>query len=196
LLALDRQVRDCAIAHACDLAVRSRSEVIVPRVDPLALAAHVTLVLRSMLVGSTRCSRYEAQDWLAPACQWDLVVDDLARSVRDGAPDRRHPRSDEWELALGQYIPGLDCSAQLEVARELQRRAWSRAERRTLVFGSGTPSRLEKALGIQPTDPAWEQELAYVLDDAFSGERWELDYLRELDANGLPGSSPGTAEDA
>ena len=39
LLAFGSRVRDCAIAHACDLAVRSRSAVIVPRVDPVALAA-------------------------------------------------------------------------------------------------------------------------------------------------------------
>jgi hypothetical protein len=196
LLALDSRVRDCAIAHACDLAVRSRNAVIVPRVDPTALTAHVASVLRSMMAGGPQCPQSEGQQWLAPACQWDLVVDDLARTVREGPLARRHPRSDEWELALGHYIPGLDCSAQLEALREWQRRAWSRADRRTLIFGFGTPSVLEKVIGIRATDPAWQSELAYVLDDAFTGERWELGYLVELDTNGLPDSSPGSAEDA
>jgi hypothetical protein len=196
LLTLDPRERDCAIAQACDLAVRSRSAAIVPRVDPLALASHVTSVLRSMLAGGARCARSEGQQWLAPACQWDLVVDDLARAVLDGALARRHPRSDEWELALGHYIPGLDCSAQLEAVRVWQQRAWSRPGRRTLIFGSGTPSALEKAIGIRAADPGWESELAFVLDDTLTGERWELGYLVELDTNGLPGSSAGSAGDA
>jgi hypothetical protein len=196
LLAIDPRMRDCAIAHACDLAVRSRSAVIVPRVDPVALAAHVASVLRSMAAGGHRCPQSEGQRWLAPACQWDLVVDDLARAVREGALARRHPHSDEWELALGHYIPGLDCSSQLEAVREWQQRAWSRADRRTLIFGTGTPSAVEKAIGIQVTVPDWQSELAYVLDGAFTGERWELGYLVELDTNGLPDSSPGSAEDA
>ena len=80
--------------------------------------------------------------------------------------------------------------------REWQQRAWSRADRRALIFGTGTPSVVEKALGIQVTDPDWQSELAYVLDGAFTGERWELGYLVELDTNGLPDSSPGSAEDA
>ena len=196
LLAIDARVRDCVIAHACDLAARSRSAVIAARVDPVALAAHVASALRSMAVGGHRCPRSEGQQWLAPACQWDLVVDDLARAVREGAHARRHPRSDEWELALGHYIPGLDCSAQLETVREWQRRAWSRADRRTLIFGTGSPSAVEKAVGIRASERDWQSELAYVLDDAFTGERWELGYLVELDTDGLPDSSSGSAEDA
>jgi hypothetical protein len=188
-------VRDCAIAHACDLAVRSRSAVIVPRVEPAALAAHVASVLRSMAGGGRPCPHSEGQEWLAPACQWDLVADDLARAAREGTYARRHPRSDEWELALGHYIPGVDCSSQLEVVREWQQRAWSRADRRTLIFGTAAPSAVEKAIGIAATDPNWQSELAYVLDDAFTGDRWELGYLVELDTDGLPDSSPGTAED-
>ncbi|HEY6786350.1 MAG TPA: helicase HerA-like domain-containing protein [Trebonia sp.] len=196
LLAIAPRVRDCAIAHACDLAVRSRSAVIGPRVDPAALAAHVASVLRSMAAGGHRCPQSEGQRWLAPACQWDLVVDDLAKAVREGALVRRHPHSDEWELALGHYIPGPDCSSQLESVREWQRLAWSRADQRTLIFGTGTPSAVEKAIGIRASDPNWQSELAYVLDGAFTGERWELGYLVELDTNDLPDSSPGSAEDA
>jgi uncharacterized protein len=196
LLAIGPRVRDCAIAHACDLAVRSRSAVIGPRVDPVALAAHVASVLRSMAAGGHRCPQSEGQRWLAQACQWDLVVDDLAKAVREGALARRHPHSDEWELALGHYIPGLDASSQLEAVREWQRLAWSRADRRALIFGTGAPSAVEKAIGIRASDPDWQSELACVLDSAFTGERWELGYLVELDTNGLPDSSPGSAEDA
>lgn len=57
---------DCALSHAADAAVASRSAAITSRVPVAALAAHVTASLRARVAGAGACAVAEPE-WLAPA---------------------------------------------------------------------------------------------------------------------------------
>jgi hypothetical protein len=177
---LDGRVRDCALGHAAEGAARSRGPAILPRVEPLALAAHVAAVLRDRLADDQRCPREEPQ-WLAPACEWDGVAEALSRGVSDHAAGR-HPRSAEWESAHGRPIPGADCAAQLAVVTAWHEQAWERDSRRRAltIFGGGNPSAVERAAGTRVSAPDWPERIADALDNTVTGYEWALLYLVPL----------------
>lgn len=130
--------RDCAVAHAAEAAAASRTSVLVPRVAPLPLAAHAAGAMRAVLAGEPPCPPEEPQ-WLAPACEWDPVADELRAAVGKGAPGR-HPRNTEWEHAHGRVIPGDDCAAQLAAVTRWQDNAWNQPLTRAVtVYGTGNP---------------------------------------------------------
>lgn len=55
LMDMDTRILECALAHAAEEAVSARSPALVPRVDPAALAAHVSGSLRNILGGKGPC---------------------------------------------------------------------------------------------------------------------------------------------
>ncbi|HWG13955.1 MAG TPA: hypothetical protein VG268_11850, partial [Streptosporangiaceae bacterium] len=67
LRAMPPRLRDCALSHAVDAAVASRTPAISGRVSPIGLASHVGDAMRARLVsGTSTCEKDEPQ-WLAPA---------------------------------------------------------------------------------------------------------------------------------
>ncbi|MGD0557320.1 MAG: hypothetical protein ABSA93_20360 [Streptosporangiaceae bacterium] len=175
LAAMDPQLRDCALSHAVDVAVAARVPAFSAQVSAGGLAAHVAGVLRQRISDRTRSCAREEPEFLAPPWQWVLIRDALRTAVRDGVTGR-HPRSDEWEHATGQPIPGRSCTAQL---RAVQRRH-ARAQRdqqsvAIAVWGTGSGNALEHAVGTRVGSEDWASRLGDALT-AFAPAPW----LRDL----------------
>lgn len=173
---MDRRERDCALAHAAEVAAASRAAALVPRVAPLPLAGHTAAAMRTALDGGPPCPPEEPQ-WLAPACEWDPIADELRAAAANGTPGR-HPRSAEWEHARGRAIPGGDCAAQLAAVTRWQDNAWKQSRARAVtVYGTGTPSAVEHAIRSRKTAPGWRGHAATALAETLAGADWALDYL-------------------
>jgi uncharacterized protein len=182
------RVRDCALSHAAEAAVASRGPALVPRVEPGELAAHVTGVMRGALSAGPGCPPEEPR-WLAPVCEWDLIADALSEAIGQEQAGR-HPRSADWERLYGRVIPGGDCAAQLAAVTAWRDRAWQQPRQRALtVFGAGTPSVMEAAIGSRKTAADWRERAAAVIGETFTGAGWALDYL-------APGPAANTAADS
>jgi hypothetical protein len=67
LRAMPARLRDCALSHAVDAAVASRTPVISARVSPIGLASHVGDAMRDRLVSGTWTCEKDEPQWLAPA---------------------------------------------------------------------------------------------------------------------------------
>jgi DNA helicase HerA-like ATPase len=67
LRAMPARLRDCALSHAVDAAVASRTPVISARVSPIGLASHAGGAMRARLVSGTWTCEKEEPQWLAPA---------------------------------------------------------------------------------------------------------------------------------
>jgi uncharacterized protein len=173
---LDTRVRDCALAHAAEAATASRASALVPRVAPGPLAAHVTTAMRQILAGEHGCPMEEPQ-WLAPVCEWDLVADALRRAVA-ARETGRHPRSEEWERLHGRVISGEDCAAQLAAVTAWRERAWNQDRARAItVYGTGTPSAIERAIHGRKSSPDWREHVARATGETFIAARWVMSYL-------------------
>jgi DNA helicase HerA-like ATPase len=171
------RLRDCAISHGVDAALDARTPVIVGRVSPVGLAAHVSTAIRSRLArGSWLCQREEPQ-WLAPAYQWTLVLDTLKTADRKSPGAAPHPRSPEWERTYGQVIPGDTCARQVGNVQRwydaAQRDGW---EVRAVAFGVDSPSGIERAVGAIAEDDDFDERLTGYLDQ-FIDCRWPRLYL-------------------
>jgi uncharacterized protein len=171
------RLRDCAISHGVDAALDARAPVIVGRVSPVGLAAHVSTAIRSRLArGSWLCQR-EEPSWLAPAYQWTLVLDTLKTADRNSPGAAPHPRSPEWERTYGQVIPGDTCARQVGNVQRwydaAQRDAW---EVRAVAFGVDSPSGIERAVGAIAEDDDFDERLTGYLDE-FIDCRWPRLYL-------------------
>jgi uncharacterized protein len=173
---LDTRVRDCALAHAAEAATASRASALVPRVAPGPLAAHATTAMRQILAGEHGCPLEEPQ-WLAPVCEWDPVADALRRAVA-ARETGRHPRSEEWERLHGRVIPGQDCAAQLAAVTAWRERAWNQDRARAItVYGTGTPSAIERAIHGRKSSPDWHEHVARATGETFIAARWVMSYL-------------------
>jgi DNA helicase HerA-like ATPase len=171
------RLRDCAISHGVDAALDARAPVIVGRVSPVGLAAHVSTAIRSRLArGSWLCQR-EEPSWLAPPYQWTLVLDTLKTADRNSPGAAPHPRSPEWERTYGQVIPGDTCARQVGNVQRwydaAQRDAW---EVRAVAFGVDSPSGIERAVGAIAEDDDFDERLTGYLDE-FIDCRWPRLYL-------------------
>jgi len=171
------RLRDCAISHGVDAALEARTPVIVGRVSPVGLAAHVSTAIRSRLArGSWLCQREEPQ-WLAPAYKWTLVLDTLKTADRNSPGAAPHPRSSEWERTYGQVIPGETCARQVGNVQRwydaAQRDGW---EVRAVAFGVDVPSGIERAVGAIAEDDDFDERLTGYLDE-FIDCRWPRLYL-------------------
>jgi hypothetical protein len=179
LAAAGTRLRDCALSHAVDAAVASRTPAIAGHVSGPALAAHVTAAMRAVDSQQWVCAREEPQ-WLAPAYRWALVLDSLRGHDRDHAGAGPHPSTAEWEASYGRAIPGNTCAQQLQAVQH-----WDQAARRdqrqvrTILLGAHTRSPVEQAIGVPVRDPDWDSRLTEALAD-FPGSDWVLDELRPL----------------
>ena len=184
------RLRDCAISHGVDAAVRVRIPVIVGRVSPVGLTAHAATAIRARIArGSWLCLREEPR-WLAPAYQWTLILDALKSADRKNPGAGPHPRSAEWERTYGRAIPGDTCARQVGIVQRwydgAQREAW---EVRAVAFGVDSPSAIERAAGASAEDDDFEERLTGYLDQ-FLDCRWPRLYLT-ADPLGDPPEQPG-----
>ena len=171
------RLRDCAISHAVDSAVSTRTGVITGRVSPIGLASHVSTAIRARVSrGSWLCQREEPR-WLAPAYKWALVLDALKTLDRKTPGAGPHPRSSEWERMYGQAITGDTCARQVGTVQRwydaAQRDVW---EMRTIAFGIDAPSAIERAVGAISEDDDFEERLTGYLEQ-FIDCRWPRLYL-------------------
>jgi hypothetical protein len=183
------RLRDCAISHGVDTAVRARIPVIAGRVSPVGLAAHAATAIRARISrGSWLCLREEPR-WLAPAYQWTLILDALKSADRKNPGAAPHPRSAEWERTYGRAIPGDTCARQVGTVQRwydgAQRDAW---EVRAVAFGVDSPSAIERAAGASAEDDDFEERLTGYLDQ-FLDCRWPRLYLT-ADPLGDPPDQP------
>lgn len=173
------RLRDCAISHAVDAAVATRTPAIAAVASPHELAVHIATVLRHQLDGTTHCAIEEPQ-WLARPYQWALVRDALAFHNRTHLL-QRHPCSDQWAQLYGRHIPGDTCIAQKTTVD-----AWYDANRRdtatrtTVAFGASQPSLLETAVGANRQAEDWDSLVAQQLRHfEFAQPSWPLHYLTD-----------------
>ena len=178
LAAMTSRLRDCALSHAVDAAVASRTAVISARTSSAALAVHVTTAIRTALEdGGWLCGQHEPQ-WLAPPYRWALVLDSLQALHRRDPAAGPHPRTAEWEVTYARAIPGPDCASQLQtVQRWYDTDQRDHQQVRAVSYGTRPVSAIEQAVGARAADQDWEQRLADALT-AFRDCRWPLDYLR------------------
>ena len=180
----------CAISHAADAAVAARVPAIAGTpasasatgsgaLGATALAAHVAAAMRAAVGdGAWPCQRDEPQ-WLAPAWQWEPLLDQLRTWDRDHAPaSGRHPRTQELEARYSRAIPGRTCAEQAAAVQRWHDRSQTPTTNRAVLFGAHQPSAIEDALGARVADPDWPERLADALS-AFNDCRWPLDLIRE-----------------
>jgi uncharacterized protein len=173
--AMDVRTRDCALSHAIDHAVATRSTVIAERISPTDLAVHVIDALRLMIATGQRHIAEEPQ-WLAPAYQWHLVWDQLAATGHNNPTAGRHPRSNAWEQHYGKPIPGQTNHQQLATVQR-----WHNSQRdptvlHIIAYGTHRTPAIATAINTKPDAPDWEDKLTEHLN-AFIGCRWPLSYL-------------------
>jgi hypothetical protein len=187
---MDGRLRDCALSHAVDAAVAARVPAISARLSPAGLAAHVVAVMRQAVAGIAPGCAAEEPRYLAPPYRWALVRDVL----RTAAPGTgRHPRSEEWERAYGQPVPGGGTAQQ---ARAVNR--WYARDQRdtravaTVIWGTRPRTAIEQAVGCSRDDPGWAAHLAEALG-AFARTPWPATLLQRTPPR-LHGT-PGTAGD-
>ncbi len=183
LAGMEPRLRDCALSHAVDAAVASRTPVIAARVSGPALAVHVAAAMHAALDEDRwLCDHHEAR-WLAPPYRWALVLDILRALHRRDPGAGPHPRTAEWEAAYSRAIAGQTCEDQLKVVQR-----WYDADQRdqqqvrAVGYGTRPVSLIEQAVGARASDQDWKQRLADALS-AFRDCRWPLDHL--------PPTSPG-----
>ena len=178
------RLADCAVSHAVDAAVETRTPAFAGQISPGLLAAHVADGLRRWLADGGRNCTFPEPQWLAPPYRWALILDDLKTLDRQAPGAPRHPRSAGWEQNTGRMIPGDTCEHQIAVVQrwyDLDQRDAGRV--RCVTFGARSPSAVERAAGAAVGDSDWEQRLSVALDD-FHDCRWPLDYLRGSSASG------------
>jgi hypothetical protein len=173
---LDRRTLHCALSHAVDAAVASRSAVIASRVSSAALAEHVTEVLRDCLIRGERHAQ-EEPEWLAPAYRWSLVWDSLKRIELTQPNSGPHPESEVWRLTYGRAVPGESSADQLKLVAEWiavdQRDS---ASLRTIAYGNDEAPAITGPVGVRPDSPQWTARLTEVLG-VFQSCDWPLRVL-------------------
>jgi hypothetical protein len=172
-LELPQRTAQCALSHAVDAAVASRSTVLGDA-GPSELAAHVLEHMHGRLTGLSSCLEDEPR-FLSPAYRCAPIWEAL-RDADTDAP--AHPRTPEWQQRLGRTIPGAICGDQLDnIARWLDNDTEDPAVRHAVVFGSGSRSALETAVGAKWTSDEWLTRLPQTLAESFAECDWPLHYL-------------------
>jgi uncharacterized protein len=165
---MDARLRDCALSHAADAAVAARAPAISTRVSPAALTAHVVTAIRQVISDGTPGCADEEPQYLAPPYRWMLV----RAALRTTPGEARHPRSEEWEHAYSEQIPGATAAQQLRVIN----RRCSRDQRETqavttVIWGIRPGPALEQATGARAGDGDWPARLTEALT-AFARMPW------------------------
>jgi hypothetical protein len=179
LRSMDGRLRDCALSHAVGAGVAARVPAISTRVSPGALTVHVTAAMRQAASDGTPGCAAEEPQYLAPPYRWALVRD----ALRTAAPgEGRHPRSEEWEHAYGQPVPGRTAAQQF---RSVSR--WHARDQRdaqavaAVIWGTRPRPAIEQAVGCPADDPGWPAQLAQMLT-AFARSPWPRTLLRRTPA--------------
>lgn len=150
---------DCAVSHAIDRALHTRSGVLQPNTDWRDLANHCVASIRSVFNGDASeilCSRH-GYEFLAARYRWA----ELLKTLEDLDPDEpRHPDSEEWERRLGRRLPGASIGAQRDTVNSWWNDVLAdRIARDKITYGTSRPSVLETAIGGTVTDPTWPRNL-------------------------------------
>jgi hypothetical protein len=183
LHAMDGRLRDCAISHVADAAVAARIPVISTRVSPARLAVHVVTSMRQVISNGTPDCAGEEPQFLAPPYRWMLV----RAALRTAADGGRHPRSDEWEYAYGESLPGATGAQQLRVInRRYTRDQQDTQAVRIVIWGTRPRPAIEQAIGTRPGSGDWPTRLADTLT-AFARLPWPRKLLTR------PGAAHGQA---
>ncbi|MFC7623079.1 ATP-binding protein [Microlunatus sp. GCM10028923] len=176
---MDPRTRDCAIAHAVDDAVASRSTGISDRISPAPFADHVSSTLRAMISTGGHHIRHEPE-WIALPYRWTVIRDRLARMHRDHPEAGRHPDSEAWERDTGRSIPGRTVLEQfLTVTSWVDTDQRNRRELRLITLGDHPEPPIAAAVGVPPNHPGWDQRLGAMLN-AFVVCRWPLAHFATI----------------
>ncbi|MEV4674585.1 ATP-binding protein [Actinomadura sp. NPDC049382] len=142
---LPRRLADCAVSHAVDAAVASRTA-------PGALADHMVASLNGVA-----CTEDEAVYFAAPY-RWCLVLEELQQAHKMDPGGARHPLSREWEGRYKRSIPGGTLADQLSAVSAWWERDQRDMDARALALW-GTGSAIENAVGALRTDADWADRL-------------------------------------
>lgn len=169
----------CAVSHAVDAAVASRTGELRRGDDPQQLAEHCVAVLRSQLAGQGPGATCDPDEfgYLARIYQWYPVLSALSGTDGNG----RHAQSADWERAFGRRIPGTTADQQRAVVTDWWTADISdRFARDAVTFGALRPSALEVAVGAAAGTDRWRLLLSSALEPyVFAADVWPVDYLIE-----------------
>jgi hypothetical protein len=145
------------------------------------VAAHVADALRKVITDGKPGCAMEEPEYLAPPYRWMLVRAEL-RTIAPGTG--RHPRSDEWERAYGESVPGATVAQQLRVVnrRYIRDQRDTRAVR-VVAWGTRAHPAIEQCVGTRAGSDDWAPWLDDTLT-AFARLPWPRTLLT------LPGSQP------
>ncbi|GAA0716013.1 ATP-binding protein [Dactylosporangium roseum] len=179
LVALDPRLLDCAIRHAVDAAVTSRSAALAASHSPAEFATHIAAELRAQLAGapSGRCPD-RPRRWLAACFAWNPVLLALKAHCAGNPHPGRHPDSERWTAEYGRPIDGATGHEQENLVRRwcLQLLADQTAVD-AVLYGNTTPSALENAVGHRHDTPDWSTALEQALADLTVARRWPAAFL-------------------
>jgi hypothetical protein len=172
LAAHPADILGCALSHAADAAVTARAIALSSHCTPGELAAHVTSALGAVMAGR-QCPAPEVR-WLAPPCRHNILAAVLDTYVTTAGPHAPpHP-------GTGTPVPGDTSGQQLATVRAWKKTAWAKtppAQRRTLIFGTRTPSAIELAIGGRSATPQWPARAAVALANTFTDGNWALPWI-------------------
>jgi uncharacterized protein len=180
LLDLPERLLGCTLSHAVGAAVAARASALGRQADPAALTTHVTAELRDFAAEGRRFPP-PAREWLADACRWNVIATALATHTRAQGDDTPpHSDGSTWAGQYGRTISGSTSSEQLTTVRAWKAAAWAESshdQRHALVFGTYTPSAIEKAIGSRAGKAQWRQRLTATMERAFTDGQWALSWL-------------------
>jgi DNA helicase HerA-like ATPase len=165
----------CAVSHAVDAAIASRSSVFHSALDPDLLAVHCCQSIQAVLVGTAprESCGFHGMYFLADAYRPLEVL--TALRYAEPVPSR-HPRSLSWEESLGVRLPGETATEQRDL---LQARWNSILDDQTrcddVTFGTAWPSTIEAVVGSTRDTQQWSG-LVHLALEPFTAP-WATDHL-------------------
>jgi hypothetical protein len=175
--ALNERLRSGAIGLAVGDAVHARSALLARTHSPEEFSQHVVGDLRAFSDGWTMCYD-EPWPWLAVPYRWSLMVRSLLITLRRGDGATRHPESQVWERVSGGPIPGCGCQEQLEyVGPRSVEAIRDPVFVEAVLFGLGTPSALEVAIGTSRHESNWLPFVVEALRPFDVMRNWAEGYL-------------------
>jgi hypothetical protein len=145
----------CAVSHAVDAAIAARSSVLHSAADPDLLAVHCCQSIQEVLAGSTPRDACGFHGMYFLAEHYRPL--EALTALKTAEPDpSRHPRTAEWEEALGIRLPGDDVTEQGEFLEARWNRIVADQVRCDAVtFGTAYPSTIESVIGGTRSAEGW-----------------------------------------
>ncbi|MFK4085205.1 ATP-binding protein [Kribbella sp. NPDC020789] len=173
----------CAVSHAVDAAIAARSSVLHPAADPELLAIHCCQSMQEVLAGSTsrEACGFHGMYFLAEHYR-PLEALAVLRTAEPGPV--RHPRTAEWEEALGMRLPGDDVAGQTEFLKARWNRIVADQVRCDAVtFGTAYPSTIESVIGGSRNTEGWGELVRRAVEPL--GAPWAVGHLiPQVDSEG------------